>query len=441
MPITSREGDTHFLQSAHQPSQCHHAHYKQTLTSCRVHTNPVSVIMPITSREGDTHFLQSAHQPSQCHHAHYKQRGRHSLPAECTPTQSVSSYPLQAERETLTICRVHTNPVSVIMPITSREGDTHSLQSAHQPSQCHHAHYKQRGRHSLAAECMPTQSVSSCPLQAERETLTSCRVHTNPSGLIMPITSREGDTHSLQSAHHPSQCHHAHYKQRGRHSQTAECTPTQSVSSCPLQAERETLTSSRVHTNPVSVIMPITSREGDTHSLQSAHQPSQCHHAHYKQIGRHSQTAECTPTQSVSSCPLQAERETLTSCRVHTNPVSVIMPITSREGDTHNLQSAHQPSQCHHAHYKQIGRHSQTAECTPTQSVSSCPLQAERETLTSCRVHTNPVSVIMPITSREGDTHSLQSAHQPSQCHHAHYKQRGRHSLAAECTPTQSVSS
>src|ERR1700731_2409950 len=113
--------------------------------------------------------------------------------------------------------------------------------------------------------------------------------------------------------------------------------------------------------------MPITSREGDTHLLRSACQPSQCHHAHYKQRGRHSLAAECTPTQSVSSCPLQAERETLTDCRVHTNPVSVIMPITSR--------------------------HSLPAECTPTQSVSSCPLQAERETLTNCRVHANPLSV------------------------------------------------
>src|ERR1700719_2075530 len=240
--------------------------------------------MPITSREGDTHKLQSAHQPSQCHHTHYKQRGRHSLAAECTPTQSVSSCPLQAERETLTCCRVHTNPVSVIMPITSREGDTHSLQSAHQPSQCHHAHYKQRGRHSLAAECTPTQSVSSCPSQAERETLTRCRVHTNPVSVIMPITSREGDTHKLQSAHQPSQCHHAHYKQRGRHSQAAECTPTQSVSSCPLQAERETLTNCRVHTNPVNVIMPITSRG-----------------------------------------------EILTNCGVHANPVSVVIPSMSRE--------------------------------------------------------------------------------------------------------------
>src|ERR1700731_1637916 len=287
------------------------------------------------------------------------------------------------------------------MPITSREGDTHSLQSAHQPSQCHHAHYKQIGRHSQTAECTPTQSVSSCPLKAERETLTNCGVHANPVSVIMPITSREGDTHRLLSAHHPSQCHHAHYEQRERHSQPVECTPTQSVSSCPLQAERETLSNCRVHTNPVSVIMPITSREGDTHFLQSAHQPSQCHHAHYKQRGRHSHPAECMPTQSVSSCPLQAERETLTSCRVHTNPVSVIMPITSREGDTHSLQSAHQPSQCHHAHYKQRGRHSQTAECTPTQSVSSCPLQAERETLTSCGVHTNPVSVLCPLQAEK----------------------------------------
>src|ERR1700731_828399 len=158
---------------------------------------------------------------------------------------------------------------------------------------------------------------------------TCWRIHANP--VIRWVTNRKG------------KMPHAHYEQRGRHSLPAECTPTQSVSSCPLQAERETLTICRVHTNPVSVIMPITSREGDTHSLQSAHQPSQCHHAHYKQ------------------------RETLTDCRVHTNPVSVIMPITSRAGDTHQLQSAHQPSQCHHAHYKQ--------------------------TLTSCRVHTNPVSV------------------------------------------------
>src|SRR3984893_5395541 len=116
-----------------------------------------------------------------------------------------------------------------------------------------------------------------------------------------------------------------------------------------------------------------------------------------------------------------------TCWRMHANPV--IRWVTNRKG------------KMPHAHYQQRGRHTHPAECTPNESVSSCPLQAERETLTCCRVHTNPVSVIMPITSREGDTHSLQSAHQPSQCHHAHYKQRGRHSLAAECTPTQSVSS
>src|ERR1700730_12853318 len=117
------------------------------------------------------------------------------------------------------------------MPIMSREGDTHILQSAHQLSQCH-VHYEQTGRHSHPVECMPSQLACPCPLQAKRETLTRCGVHANPASVIMPIMSREGETHILQSAGQASQPH-AHYELRGRHSHPAECTPTQS-SSCPL---------------------------------------------------------------------------------------------------------------------------------------------------------------------------------------------------------------
>src|ERR1700731_478231 len=96
--------------------------------------------MSITSRGGDTHKLQSACQPSQ--HAH---------------------------------------------TLMSREGDTHQLQSTRQSSQYPHTHNELRGRDSLAAECMPTQLVSSCPLQAEGETLTNCRVHANPVSIPMPV--------------------------------------------------------------------------------------------------------------------------------------------------------------------------------------------------------------------------------------------------------------